>query len=192
MKLEKARNRKNVAAYVCQVVSGSDDDSKSFPIALEVARGDLKTSRHHGQRTPVQLLSDLQERRARQGEWTDADSALDERDLKLWREYEKAMKGVPAIRWSKGLRKDVGMAAQEKTDAEIVAEEKGGVDAFTFLDDSYKAVSATFRGARAQVLRTMETEGKKRWHGWSKKPCDRGWHAGHATANTGRSHRASS
>lgn len=157
--LERARTRKDVARYVAQVVAGDDDDAKSKPVALEMARGDLKTSRMLGHRTPWQVLAEIGERRAIDGEWAPADDAADDRDVTLWREWEKATKGVPAIRWARGLRAAVGMAGAEKTDAEIVAEEVGGVDVFQFPDDdSWRAVSMS-RGGRALVLAAAERGG---------------------------------
>jgi hypothetical protein len=160
VQLERARNRTDVARYVCQVVAGDDvDDARTVPVALEMARGDLKTSHHAGQRTVWQLLRDLTERRAREGEWTPAMDAADERDLALWLEWEKATKGVRAIRWSRGLRVAVGLD-EEKSDEEIVAAEVGGVDVYVFPDtDSWKAVAST-PGARAALIRAAETGGK--------------------------------
>lgn len=157
--LERARTRRDVTRYIAQVVAGDDDDDRrTKPVALEMARGDLKTARMAGHRTPWQVLDDLVSRRARSGDWTPADDADDDRDVALWREWEKATKGVQAIRWSRGLRKAVGLTT-EKTDEEIVAEEVGGVNCFTFPEDlSWRAVSST-PGARAAVLRAAERGG---------------------------------
>jgi hypothetical protein len=76
----------------------------------ELARGDLKTGRS-GHRTPFEILESFR--------WIRGDA-----DLALWHEYERATKGHQAITWSKGLR---GLlAAPERTDEEIAAEEVGG------------------------------------------------------------------
>lgn len=161
VQLEHARNRSDVAAYISQVVAGDAlDDKKTVPVALEMARGDLKTSRHAGHRTHWQLLADLTTRRASAGEWTLADDRADSRDVRLWREWERATKGLRAMRWSKGLRRAVGLD-DEKTDEEIVAEEIGGAEIFRFVDvDSWKAVSST-PGARTAVLRAAESGGAR-------------------------------
>jgi hypothetical protein len=160
IQLERARQRVDVARYVCQVIAGDEgDESRTVPVALEMTRGDLKTSRHNGQRTPWQLLSDLTARRAADGEWTDELEQADARDFALWQEWERATKGLRAIRWSKGLRAAVGLTTEERTDEEIVAAEVGGVDVFSFPDvDSWKAV-ATTPGARSAVLRAAESGG---------------------------------
>jgi hypothetical protein len=82
LQLEQARNRKAVADYVFQVLSGNSDRGK--PVALEVARGDLKSSKHTGHRTPWEVLADF-------AETGDVD------DLELWHEWERATQGVHAI-----------------------------------------------------------------------------------------------
>lgn len=65
------------------------------------------------QRTPFQIL-----KAAMQG---DAEA------LKLWHEYEEAIKGKSAVRWSPRLRKDLGMTEEAKTDEELAAEEREAV-----------------------------------------------------------------
>jgi hypothetical protein len=127
--LEAARNRKDVTRYVCQVVT--DQDGQDGPdVAMEVARGDLKSSRHYGQRTPWQLLEDYAATRT-------------QRDRGLWREYEKATRGVKAMRWSNGLRAAVGLG-EERTDQQIVMEEIGGQVLYEFSPREWKG----FRDAR--------------------------------------------
>jgi hypothetical protein len=76
----------------------------------ELARADLKTG-HSSHRTPFEILESFR--------WT-GDAA----DLELWHEYERATKGHQAITWSKGLRRL--LAAPQRTDEEIAAEEIGG------------------------------------------------------------------
>jgi hypothetical protein len=104
IQLEQARGREDTARYVCQVVTGDAD--RPVPVAMEVTRGDLKTSSHLGHRTPWQVLADFAE-------------TGDCRDLALWHEFEEATTGVQAIRWSNGLRAAVGLGAEE-TDEEVV------------------------------------------------------------------------
>jgi hypothetical protein len=91
--------------YVDQVDAGK--------LALELARGDLKTGKG-GNRTPFQILGDFID----QG---DAD------DLDLWTEWEKASKGRRFLTWSRGLR-DRLLEVPEQTDEEIVLEELGTAD----------------------------------------------------------------
>lgn len=159
VKIERARRRRDVARYVAQVVAGDDnDDKRTKPVALEMARGDLKSSRIRGHRSPWQLLSDIVDRRAKRGEWTDADDAADDRDVALWREWEKSTKGLPAIRWARGLRAAVGMQ-KAKSDAEVVNEVIGGVDVYAFAcRDDWRAVRET-PGARSRVLHAAERGG---------------------------------
>jgi hypothetical protein len=140
--IELARNRGDLARYVCQVVGG---DPRGWGVAMELARGDLKRSQHDGQRTPWEILASFAE-------------SGDVEELGLWREWEEATKGVQAIRWSAGLRDQLELG-QEQSDEEIVAEEIGGEVVYVFTDvDDWRAVRET-RGARAQVLELAERGG---------------------------------
>jgi hypothetical protein len=127
--LEAARNRTDVTRYVCQVVTDADG-ADGLDVAMEVARGDLKRSRHPGQRSPWQLLEDY------------AVNPTD-RDRKLWREYERATRGVHAIRWSNGLRAAVELG-EALTDQQIVMEEIGGQVLYEFTPAAWRG----FRDAR--------------------------------------------
>jgi len=140
--LEQARSRNDIARYVCQVVAG--DGERPTPVALEVARGDLKASRNPGHRTPWQVLADFK---------TDGESSA----LALWLEWEKATRGVHAIRWSKGLRAEVGMI-DELTDEEVVAVEVGGEILHTFSRQEWTLLTRR-RGAMAYVLEAAESGG---------------------------------
>lgn len=140
--LEQARSRDDLSRYVCQVVAG--DGERPIPVALEVARGDLKSSSHFGHRTPWQVLADF--------------SATGEsEDLTLWREWEKATRGIHAIRWSNGLRAEVGLT-EALTDEEIVAVEIGGEVVYTFSRREWSFVVRR-RGALARVLDLAEEGG---------------------------------
>lgn len=140
--LEQARNRVDAARYVCQVVTGDQDQPSS--VAFEVARGDLKTSTHAGHRTPWQVLNDF----------ADTGSAT---DLRLWHEWERATMGVQAIRWSSGLRKEVGLG-KEETDEEIVEAVVGGEVVYTFTMPEWRLLCLT-SGGRAKALRLAEDGG---------------------------------
>jgi hypothetical protein len=142
LQLEQARSEAAVSDYVFQVVSGEGPRCK--PVALEVARGDLKASRHPDHRTPWEVLADFSE-------------TGDLADLALWHEWEAATAGVHAIRWSKGLRQEIGLAA-EKTDEEIVQVEVGGEVIYTFSFAEWTAVCAT-RGAQGRILVAAEEGG---------------------------------
>lgn len=91
-------------AYIAKV----DDTGAS--VGNEVARGDLKHGKG-GHRTPQQILEDFRQ-------------TGDAADIALYREYERATRGHQRITWSKGLRKL--LAAPERTDEEVAAEDQGG------------------------------------------------------------------
>lgn len=144
IKLEQARSRGDVARYVCQVVTGQEKE-RPRPIAYELTRGDLKTGRRDGHRTPWEVLSDFQ-------------NTGDIADLALWREWEEGTKGVHAIQWSRGLKKLVGIT--EQTDEELQAIEIGGEVVYTYKnkDAEWRAICET-RNARRRVLEAAEHGG---------------------------------
>lgn len=146
--LEAARSRADAARYVCQVVTGENDHAQ--PVAYELARGDLKTSRHAGHRTPWQVLQDYSANHL-------------ERDRQLWQEYEKATRRVNAIRWAVGLRAAVGLADDDQTDEELAMQEVGGDVLYTFAPNQWRAlrdVDGFFdRTARAELLEAAEIDG---------------------------------
>jgi hypothetical protein len=160
--LEVARNARAVGRYVFQVVAGGDAHDRPIPVALEVTRGDLKTSRKTGQRTPWEILTGAT---AAVSRTTTSFSSVDRarkgqaRDLALWHEWEEATKGVHSVQWSRGLRKLVALDV-EKTDEEVVAIEIGGEVVYEFHNrDHWRAVVAC-PGARLRLLRAAE-----RWGG---------------------------
>lgn len=89
--------------------------------SYELTRSDLKKSRaaKQGGVVPFDLLQRLSE------------DHTDETARRLWQEYEQATTGKSAVRFSKGLRKLLGMEAA-KSDEELAEEEAGG-DAGVFL-----------------------------------------------------------
>jgi Replication protein len=143
IQLEQARSRADAARYVCQVVAGEDD--RAIPVAMEVARGDLKTSLYAGQRTPWQVLADFA-------------STGDCADLSLWREWENATERVQAIRWSCGLRNEIALG-EEATDDEVVQAVVGGEVVYTFAMPEWRLLCRT-RGARAKALQRGEEGGE--------------------------------
>lgn len=148
VKLEAARSRADAARYVCQVVTGEPD--RAVPVAYELARSDLKTSHHAGQRTPWQVLADY-------------GAGHRERDRQLWLEYERATRRVNAIRWSVGLRAAVQLLGEELTDEQIALADVGGDVLLTFTRERWRELrdAAGFfeRTARAELLDVAECAG---------------------------------
>lgn len=143
--VERARSRRDVARYACQVIGETDDDRRPWGVAQEAVRTDLKRSGAAGHRSPWQILQDF----ADDG---DAD------DLALWHEYEAAMKGATAVKLGRGLRAAVGLGA-EKSDEDVVAVEVGGETVYTFRDAGEWLAVCDVRGGRARVLRAAERWG---------------------------------
>lgn len=158
--MERARSRKDIGRYVCQVIGETDDDSRAWGIAQETARTDLKKSREHGHRTPWQLLEDIAARYRGAGEWTDELDAADDADRALWDEWEKGMKGVHSITMSRGLRKSVGLG-ELASDEALAEAEVGGVKVYDFGSRrAWHCVRVT-RGAAVRVLRVAERHGER-------------------------------
>jgi len=142
IRLEQARSLGDVARYVCQVVTGREDETPRG-LGFELARGDLKTGRRDGHRTPWEVLAAFAE-------------TGDEAELVRWHEWEEATRGVQAIRWSNGLKALTGVL--EQTDDELRAIEIGGEVVYLFRRDEWKLLCKT-RGARARVLDLAEDGG---------------------------------
>lgn len=145
IQLQQARSLRDVARYVCQVVTGREDETPSTRrgLGFELARGDLKTGRRDGHRTPWEVLAAF------------ADTGdLDE--LALWHEWEEATRGVQAIRWSAGLRDLVGVV--EQTDDELRAAEIGGEVVYQLRPGEWDLLCKT-SGARPLVLDLAEDGG---------------------------------
>jgi hypothetical protein len=105
----------------------------------EMAGGAGKTARQ-ANRTPFQILADIE-------------AGLDTRDkdLALWHEWERVSKGRRQLTWSAGLR-DFLELKEEKTEAQIVAEEIGGDVVAKFTRDEWRII----RRHRAEVLAAAE------------------------------------
>lgn len=142
------RGEEQVAAYVTKTVKGVDG------IGAEVSLADVKAGRADGSINPFQLL----------------DLGTPEAE-KLWDEYAEATKGRSAIRWSRGLRDDLGMGV-EKTDEEIVdeAERMGDVRllvapaVFNRAVRSYRVACAVLEAAERGELAWICADLGGRWH----------------------------
>lgn len=142
------RGEEQVAAYVTKTIKGVDG------IGAEVSLADVKAGRADGSINPFQLL----------------DLGTPEAE-KLWDEYAEATKGRSAIRWSRGLRDDLGMGV-EKTDEEIVdeAERMGDVRllvapaVFNRAVRSYRVACAVLEAAERGELAWICADLGGRWH----------------------------
>jgi hypothetical protein len=134
--IERCTSAAQAGAYIAKTQDGR-------AVGNELARADLKQGRA-GHRTPFELLESFR--------WTG-----DIEDLAAWHEYEAATKGHQCITWSKGLRQL--LAAPEKSDEEIAAEEIGG-DIVTMIPaETWRAVCAV-PGLPAAILDGAERGGK--------------------------------
>lgn len=142
------RGEEQVASYVTKTIKGVDG------IGAEVSLADVKAGRAAGSINPFQLL----------------DLGTPEAE-KLWDEYAEATKGRSAIRWSRGLRDDLGMGV-EKTDEEIVdeAERMGDVRllvapaVFNRAVRSYRVACAVLEAAERGELACICADLGGRWH----------------------------
>lgn len=122
-----------IAAYLAKV------EGKS--IGLEMARGDLKTSKRKG-RTPHQILGDVFD----QGEAV---------DLELWHEYERATAGRKMMTWTPGLRRRLVGEVPEATDEELAEADAGGEVVALLWREAWRVVRAASPGG-VECLRAAE------------------------------------
>lgn len=113
-----------------------------------------------GGRTPFEVLADVVWDRdhirkvdglridTRTGE------VLDDENLRIWHEWEKASKGRRQLTWSRGLRDLLGLN-EEKSDDEIVEEEHDGEIVANLTAGQYRAVAAV-PGRLADLLEAAE------------------------------------
>jgi hypothetical protein len=133
--IERCTSAAEAGAYIAKTQDGKAPGN-------ELARGDLKRGRA-GHRTPLEILESFR--------WTG-----DIEDLALWHEYERASKGHQCITWSKGLRSL--LAAPERTDEEIAAEEAGGDVLALIPCASWRRVTG-IPGLPAYLLDAAERDG---------------------------------
>jgi hypothetical protein len=133
--IERCSSAAQAGAYIAKTQDGKAPGN-------EMARSDLKKGRS-GHRTPFEILDHFR--------WTG-----DAEDLALWHEYERATKGHQCITWSKGLRSL--LAAPERTDEQIAAEEVGGDVVALIPCDEWRKVTE-IPGLPAYVLDEAERDG---------------------------------
>jgi hypothetical protein len=133
--IERCTSAAQAGAYIAK-----NQDGRA--VGNELARADLKQGRG-GHRTPFEVLESFR--------WTG-----DVEDLALWHEYERASKGHQCITWSKGLR--ALLAAPERTDEEIAAEEVGG-DVVAYIPYASWRKVTSVPGLPAYLLDEAERDG---------------------------------
>jgi hypothetical protein len=133
--IERCTSAAQAGAYIAKTGDGK-------AVGNEIARGDLKRGRR-GHRTPFEILEAFRQ-------------TGDLEDLILWRDYERATKGHQRITWSKGLR--LLLAAPERTDEEIAAEEIGG-DVIALLETDVWREITRIPGLPAHLLDQAEAGG---------------------------------
>jgi hypothetical protein len=143
--LEVVKSLKDLPAYVLQVAGDGTERRKR--VALEVARGDLKTSQHKGQRTPWEVLGDYRAR-------------PNARDLGLWQEWERGTRGVHAIQWSRGLRAAVGLLPANAQPAEPDPPKPGEETLYRWAGGSWPEQIAHRDGRIAAVVTAGERGGE--------------------------------
>lgn len=147
MNWQVAADFRAVGSYIAKLQSGAEG------LAAEATLGGFKKARL-GNRAPFQILADIFDK----GE---------ERDLRLWWEYETASHNRRALTWSQGLREWANLQA-EKSDEEIAEEELGGEVLALFSNQQWKRLRAagavdllevTEKFSRASVYRWLDKNG---------------------------------
>lgn len=135
----------------------ADGQRHGQAVALELARGDLKSGRN-GSRTPFQLLRSV---------LVDGDEEARE----LWGEWETGSKGRRQTAWSKGAREFFRIV--ERTDEEIAAAEVGSaVDDVVILPRETVEATRYMRQTLLDVAEVDGPEGLRLWLDGNALP----WH----------------
>jgi hypothetical protein len=123
-------------------------DKKPWTAAQEMTRADAKSGRT-GHRTPFEIARSA--------------VAGNDRDGKLWREYERAATGLRALYWSQGLRAKLAELAEldDRSDVEVAAEETApGKPVATFPVRTWYGHVVRHRGRRLQLIHAAEKWGQ--------------------------------
>ena len=104
--LSAVRSAHDIAQYTAKYEDAGSDRS----VGRELTRHDMKAARRAG-RTPIEILRDFE-------------ATGDTSDLALWHEYERVTKGKSSLRWSRGLKRDLGIG--DVSDSDIVNETIAG------------------------------------------------------------------
>jgi hypothetical protein len=125
------------------------DGKAGWTTAAEMTRQDVKGGRG-GHRTPFQIVRELS-----------GTPAEIEADVRLWREYEEAARGMRALYWSNGLRKMLGALVEldDRGEAEIAAEEPEGAPVAVIPAEVWHRQVVRHRGRSLDLLRAAEAGG---------------------------------
>ncbi len=126
----------DTAGYVVKV--GEELDKSLWGPADELVRGNAKQGRWKG-RTPFSLLADY--------------ALLEDTGAgSLFKHYARAFKGKNHLRWSRGLRDQLGLSPQ-LSDLEVAEQQTDEADLLGILDrEQWASVLASGRGARGELL----------------------------------------
>lgn len=122
----------------------------SRAVAMEMTRGDLKSARLEGSRTPFELLADVVDSVRETGE-------IPEDDFALWQEWERASKGRRQQVWSRGMRERLGLD-DEMTDEEAAEVEVEGMDTLAISAEEWKRFTRD-PNAHAELIHAVEQAG---------------------------------
>jgi hypothetical protein len=128
---------RTVAEYMLKVDDGLD--APRWGPADELVRGNSKQARRGG-RTPFALLADY-------ALLEDADAGV------LFRSYAAAFKGKNHLRWSRGLRENLGLGWVVLTDQELAEQQTDQADLLGVLTHAeWRRVLCAGRAARGELL----------------------------------------
>ncbi|WP_338909687.1 hypothetical protein [Streptomyces nigra] len=132
-----------LARYVVKLQEGGS-------LAQEMTRADRKVTRGRKGQTALELAA--------------LAAGGDEDAVRLWREYERATRGVQCLTWSQGLRERLAqlVALDDREDAEIPdeeTEETPETPALLISRAAWWRAVVPVMGARADILRAAEIRG---------------------------------
>lgn len=134
----------------------SGEGQASWALGAEMTRGDVKSGRKAGRRTPFEIVADS------------ADETRDERlrkqDVMIWREFEEGSHMVRALVYSskiKDLLKDL-IEVEEISDADLAAPDDPAASAVAvFPSETWYTHIAPKRGRRLELVHAAERNGQE-------------------------------
>ncbi|WP_304456009.1 protein rep [Nocardiopsis sp. YSL2] len=129
------------------------DEGMKWRVGSEMTRGDVKSAKKAGRRTPFEILADTGD-----PERPEPDRR---QDVALWREFEEGSHGIRALIYSSKIKEllDALVDVEDQTDAELAEPETGDAIAVFPAATWYPHVVA-HKGRRLDLVKAAERNGQ--------------------------------
>lgn len=131
------------------------DEGMKWRLGAEMNRGDVKSSKKPGHRTPFEILGDTANKDRPENEW--------KQDIALWREFEVGSHGIRALYYSSKIKEllDELVDVEEQSDADLAdPAEEGAVAIAVFPTHTWYPHVTAHKGRRLELVKAAERNGQ--------------------------------